>query len=43
VTPRQRIAFLSPCYRAWETAAAKLQEDVRAKGETWSTLLSVNR
>jgi hypothetical protein len=43
VTPRQRIAFGQPCWRAWEVLAPALREVVRAKAETWSTILSVNR
>jgi hypothetical protein len=43
MTPRQRTAFLTPCHRAWETLAPEFREVVRAKGETWSTILSVNK
>ena len=43
MTPRQRIAFRLPCARAWDALAPELAEWVRTKGETWSTVLSVNK
>lgn len=43
MTPRQRTAFLAPCARAWETLDSDFRELVRFKGESWSTILSVNK
>lgn len=43
MTPRQRAAVLAPCARAWETLDPAFRELVRFKGESWSTILSVNK
>lgn len=43
MTPRQALAYASPCARAWETLAPEFREMVRHKGATWSTILSVNK
>jgi len=43
VTPRQRIALSKPCWRGWEVLDPDFGEILRAKGETWGTILSINR
>jgi hypothetical protein len=43
MTPRQITAFTAPCFRAFETIADDFREVLRFKGETWSTILTVNK
>lgn len=43
MTPRQWVALMSPCARAWDTIAPQFGAYVSFKGSDWSTILTVNK
>jgi hypothetical protein len=43
MTPRQRLAFLHPCARAYETLGAHFRHVAGKKGELLSAILTVNK